>query len=119
MTESEGEELMVNMVLIRAERRASFAQALRHYAERIEDWQREQQYRRRCADDARSILRGHQAQHPDRETEQLTARISHEHARRIRVVAQEAEHRTCESQRECGGSEFAAAVRQDRKCAQD
>ena len=72
--EAQRQQLVMDMIFIGAERRASLADALHHHTQGVQNRQRQQQHRRGGTDVAGAALGGAQAQHADRKSQQAGCR---------------------------------------------
>ena len=99
--ESQRQQFVMDMILVRQERRTSLLQSLGHHHDRIENGQAEDHQRQCRAQRCSGLLREHDNEHAGRKAQELAAAISHEYPGRIRIEAQESHNaayhgRACE-----------------------
>src|SRR6266576_4583810 len=86
----------MDMLTVGGEDRSSADEAADHRQDRFENRQAEGDYRNRDRNDGRRLLRTIECEGAEQETNQQAARVTQKDGRRIEVVAQKSQNRTCE-----------------------
>ena len=105
VAEARPQQPVVEMASIGIKRRAAIADAAHDHRRHVSQGQGEDQQRQKQADRGEFLGRTDQADGREAETKEVGAAIAHEDARRIEVVAQEADAGTCKGgcQQPCTG----------------